>query len=143
MVGGPWGTCSHMEQQYKVFLVEDSPAIRETLVSSVESSNRIRVVGFAEGADDAWSRLQESPVDAVLIDLRLSSGTGFDLLAKLRGREEMKNLVKIVLTNYGSNAFRQRCMALGADYFFDKSLEFDGVVDLLNKLAAEAPSARP
>ena len=40
-----------MDQQYKVFLVEDSPAIRETLVSSVESSDRIRVVGFAEGAD--------------------------------------------------------------------------------------------
>ncbi len=130
-----------MDQQYKVFLVEDSPAIRETLVSSVESSDRVRVVGFAEGAEDAWSRLQEAPVDAVLIDLRLASGTGFDLLARLRAREEMKHLVKIVLTNYGSNAFRQRCMALGADYFFDKSLEFDGVVELLNKLAAEAPRA--
>jgi len=124
-----------MAQRYRVFLVEDSPAIRETLVNSVESSGHIEVVGFAESADEAWTRLRQTPVDAVLIDLRLASGTGFDVLARLRGTPDLKHLVKIILTNYGSPAFRQRCMALGADYFFDKSLEFDGVVDLLNGLA--------
>lgn len=129
-----------MTQRYRVFLVEDSPAIRETLVNSVESSGHIEVVGFAESADEAWDRLVETPVDAVLIDLRLASGTGFDVLSRLRATPDMKHVVKIVLTNYGSPAFRQRCMALGADHFFDKSLEFDGVVELLNTLATGSSS---
>ncbi len=130
-----------MDMRYKVFLIEDSPAIRETLVNSIESSDLIKIIGFAEAADEAWAKLLETPVNAVLIDLRLTSGTGFDVLAKMRGRDDMKQMVKIVLTNYGSAAFRQRCLALGADYFFDKSLEFDGVVELLNRLAAdEVPS---
>mgnify|MGYP000396511689 CR=1 FL=1 len=132
-----------MDKRYKVFLVEDSPAIRETLVSSVESSERVKIVGFAEAAEEAWAKILENPVDAVLIDLRLTSGTGFDILMKMRGRDDMKYLVKIVLTNYGSPAFRKRCLALGADHFFDKSLEFDGVVDLLNRLAAEPRPASP
>ncbi|MEO8038901.1 MAG: response regulator [Betaproteobacteria bacterium] len=130
-----------MDKRYKVFLIEDSPAIRETLVNSIESSDLIKIIGFAEAADEAWAKLLETPVNAVLIDLRLTSGTGFDVLTKMRGRDDMKQMVKIVLTNYGSAAFRQRCLALGADYFFDKSLEFDGVVELLNRLAAdEVPS---
>lgn len=124
-----------MSQRYTVFVVEDSPAIRETLANSVESSGDVEVIGFADSAEAAWTSLSELPVNAVLIDLRLTSGTGFDLLAKLRVSQQHKDVVKIVLTNYGSPAFRQRCMALGADYFFDKSLEFDGVVDLLNGLA--------
>lgn len=132
-----------MTQRYRVFLVEDSPAIRETLVNSVESSGRIEVVGFAESADEAWGRLVKAPADAVLIDLRLTSGTGFDVLSRLRGDPDMKHVVKIVLTNYGSPAFRQRCMALGADYFFDKSLEFDGVVELLNGLATGSSNPVP
>jgi DNA-binding NarL/FixJ family response regulator len=132
-----------MEHRYRVFLVEDSPAIRETLVSSVESTDRIRVVGYAETADDAWDRLNDEPVDAVLIDLRLAAGTGFDLLEKLRASAGLKRLVKIVLTNYASAAFRERCLALGADHFFDKSLEVDGAIDLLNNLALEASKGAP
>jgi len=125
-----------MESPYKVFLVEDSPAIRETLAHSLESSGLLTIVGHAETADDACQALETTPADAVIVDLHLRQGTGFDLLTRIKGAPALAHLVKIVLTNYAAKTFRDRCMALGADHFFDKSLEFDQVIDVLHGLAA-------
>jgi len=36
-----------------------------------------------------------------------------------------------VLTNSAHAAFRDRCLALGADYFFDKPTDFDAVARVL------------
>jgi hypothetical protein len=37
-----------------------------------------------------------------------------------------------MLTNYSLNALREKCLSLGADYFFDKSEEFDRIFDVLD-----------
>ena len=120
---------------YRVFLVEDSSAIRETLATSLESAGLVKIVGFAETADDAWRAVQRQPADAVIIDLHLRSGTGFDLLNRLKSVPALSGIKKLVLTNFATPAFRQRCASLGADYFFDKSLEFDRAIDVLDDLA--------
>ncbi len=124
-----------MESLYRVFLVEDSAAIRETLTQSLESAGLVRIVGHADTAEDAWQMLRQTPADAVVIDLHLRNGTGFDFLSRLRTEPHLNQLVKIVLTNYATSTFRDRCVQLGAQHFFDKSLEFDRVIDLLNTLA--------
>jgi DNA-binding NarL/FixJ family response regulator len=41
----------------------------------------------------------------------------------------------IVLTNYAIPQYRDRSLALGADYFFDKSREYDRVRNVLEELA--------
>ncbi len=124
-----------MESPYRVFLVEDSPAIRETLAQSLESSGLLKIVGHAETVDDAWQGLLATPADAVIVDLHLRSGTGFDLLTRLQAAPGLAHLVKLVLTNYAAKTFRDRCLLLGANYFFDKSLEFDNVIEVLHALA--------
>jgi DNA-binding NarL/FixJ family response regulator len=40
----------------------------------------------------------------------------------------------IMLTNFAHEQYRQKCLQLGADYFFDKSTEFDRVTEVLRKL---------
>ena len=40
----------------------------------------------------------------------------------------------LVLTNSSSRPMRERCMALGAHHFFDKSNEFDQVATALDAL---------
>jgi CheY-like chemotaxis protein len=42
--------------------------------------------------------------------------------------------VVIILTTYIFKEFRQRCAALGADHFFDKSMEFERVSEVLATL---------
>ncbi len=40
----------------------------------------------------------------------------------------------IVLTNYPYIAYRRRCISLGADHFFDKSTQFDRVLQVLREM---------
>jgi CheY-like chemotaxis protein len=43
-----------------------------------------------------------------------------------------------MLTNYAQEEYRKKCFEEGADFFFDKSIEFDRVIDVIQKLSAAA-----
>jgi CheY-like chemotaxis protein len=117
--------------------VEDSSAIRETLANSLESAGLVKIVGFAETADDAWRAVQRQQADAVIIDLHLRSGTGFDLLNKLKATPALSRIVKVVLTNFATPAFRQRCVNLGR-LLFRQIARVDRAIDVLDDLARHA-----
>ena len=59
-------------------------------------------------------------------DLFLQRGHGFDVLRACAGREPLQKAV--VLTNYTITPVRQYAAHAGADAFFDKSFEMDGLV---------------
>jgi len=39
----------------------------------------------------------------------------------------------IILTNYPYDQYRKKCMEAGADFFFDKTTEFDRLTELFKK----------
>jgi DNA-binding NarL/FixJ family response regulator len=89
-------------------------------------------------------RVQHQPADAVIIDLHLRAGTGFDLLNRLKGTPALSSkLVKVVLTNFATAGFSPALRVARADYFFDKSLEFDRAIDVLDDLARHASGDSP
>lgn len=114
----------------RVFVVEDSPVIRTALTQRIQDDPRFSVVGYADSARDAIGELDKSVPDIVIVDLHLKQGTGYDILAYLRTLSGPKP-TSIVLTNYASPAHRRRAMELGADDFFDKSMQFDEMLDAL------------
>jgi DNA-binding NarL/FixJ family response regulator len=122
-------------KMYRVFVVEDSPSIREALVGNLESTGLIEVIGSADSADAAWKDQRLGAADAIIIDLALRTSSGFELLSRLKSSPDFSTVPRIVLTNYAIAIFRERALSLGADYFFDKSLQFDQAVELLEKLA--------
>jgi len=71
----------------------------------------------------------------VILDLQLKQGTGLGVLKALAPVRPAGTKV-IVLTNYAIPQYRDRSLALGADYFFDKSREYDRVRNVLEELAA-------
>src|SRR3989304_224339 len=73
------------------------------------------------------------------LDLGLRRGSGLEVLLRLQSF--VPRPVVVVLTNYPHEEYRRQCLALGADAFLDKSLEFEQVVDAL-RAAARAPEAR-
>lgn len=106
----------------QVFLVEDSPIIRERLVESLAAPGRVEVVGHADTEHAAVAALRGTGWDVLVLDLQLKQGTGLGVLKALAGTRPVGATV-IVLTNYAIPQFRERCAALGADFFFDKSRE--------------------
>ena len=125
-----------------VFLVEDSPIIRERLTESLSAPGRIEVIGHADTEHGAVAALRDVDWDVLVLDLQLKQGTGLGVLKALAGAKPAGAKV-IVLTNYAIPQFRDRSVALGADYFFDKSREYYRVKTVLEDLAAERGAGQP
>ncbi|HWP20651.1 MAG TPA: response regulator transcription factor [Burkholderiaceae bacterium] len=116
----------------RVLVIEDSALIRERLLDLIGSCDGIEVVAEAETEAQALAALERDRFDAVVVDLQLREGSGFGVLQALRQRAERP--LTLVLTNTSTRPIRQRCLALGAHHFFDKSNEFDQVATALEAM---------
>lgn len=120
----------------KIFLVEDSPVIRESLIATLEELAPVKVMGWA--ADEAtalrWLGESEHQVDLVIVDLFLAGGSGLGVLRAARDLPRPTRMV--VLSNYATIDMRRRCLELGAERMFDKSGEIEDLLAYCEELAA-------
>lgn len=113
----------------KVYLVEDSPVLRERLEAMLATIAGARTVGYASGAEDAVRGIGEQRPDVVVLDLKLAQGSGFDVLRALRG--EAPEIDVYMLSNFATEPYRRLAAQLGAREFFDKSSEFERVREII------------
>jgi len=118
----------------KVFIAEDSSAVRESLHTLLSGMAGISVVGYAADEAGAIEGINTLLPDFVVLDLHLQQGTGVNVLINVK-----KNHARIkvaVLSNYASALYVVACRQYGADYFFDKSFQFMLLGQLLSQLAS-------
>ncbi|RYD79064.1 MAG: response regulator transcription factor [Verrucomicrobiaceae bacterium] len=68
----------------KVLIVEDHQPFAWALELMVNADERLAVSGIAGDLAEAESAMRAFPADLVITDVHLPSGSGLDLLAKLR-----------------------------------------------------------
>ena len=69
----------------------------------------------------------------MVVDVELRQGSGITVVRKTRARQGQPPFpLIIILTNYGLNSVRDRCLAAGADHFLDKMLEFNRLYPLIS-----------
>jgi DNA-binding NarL/FixJ family response regulator len=119
----------------KVCIVEDSEVVRDCLTAMLVETRGIEVIGAAGGADEAVALVREQHPDAVILDLQLRQGSGFDVLKTIR--QDGPVPLVLVLTNHASDLHRQRCLDAGADYFFDKAIDFDKIPEICERWLQE------
>ena len=117
----------------RVYLVDDSAAIRARLAELLDRLNGVRVVGEAADVPAAVADILATRPDAVVLDLHLQGESGIDVMSALH--ERLPDVVFIVLTNHPEPHYAQACRAAGAAHFFDKSSEFGKVADVVTRLA--------
>ena len=93
------------------------------------------MTAYADSPDDAIALLSSEAFDAVIVDLQLKRGSGVEVLAYLQKAGIVESAFAAVLTNHALPAYRERCRQYGVQHFFDKSLEFDRVIDALHDYA--------
>jgi len=62
----------------------------------------------------------------------LRGGSGIDVLQDIKQGHAAP--IVMILTNFPYPQYRKKCADAGADFFFDKSTEFDKVPEVLKKL---------
>lgn len=118
----------------RVFLVEDSEQVRERLVELIDGLGGHIVVGEADNYDDAVTGILQSKPDVAIFDIKLAHGNGIDALAA--AKHELPSLRGIVLSNYATPQHVKASADAGAEYFLDKSAEFEKIGDILAAMQA-------
>ena len=128
---------THSSMQ-RIFLVEDSPIIRKSLVEVLSSEVEGRtVIGTAETEDDAFQAIATTPADVAIIDINLREGSGIGLLARISKLDDAPP-TRIVYTNHYSRRIAAHCTELGATHVLSKA---GNVSELLDVLEHPLPSS--
>jgi two-component system OmpR family response regulator len=121
----------------RLFLVEDSPVIRENLSATLEEILDAKVVGTAETESEAikWLNGHSGDWDLAIVDIFLREGSGLGVLSFCGDRRTDTRIV--VLSNYATRSMRERCLELHADRVFDKSNEIDALISYCETLSSQ------
>jgi two-component system response regulator DevR len=115
-----------------VYIVDDSQVMRQRLTESVTDIAGVEITGQSSDPFEALDGIRELHPDVVILDIRLPSRSGIDVLKDIK-REPAAPIV-IMITNYPYPQYRQGSMAAGADYFFSKIDEFEMIRKTLSRL---------
>jgi len=117
----------------RVLIVEDHQVVAEGLAALINDQEDMRVVGHSGSVSESITRAVELKPDLVLIDFRLTDGTGADAAMGIRQvRPETK---LIFLTREDSDAARFAALEAGASAFIHKSRAAQEVVDAIRTVA--------
>jgi len=104
---------------HRVLIVDDEASLVAALTGMLAQAGY--EVRSAETADAALDVVRREPIELVLVDIRLGTENGLDLLPQLKLlRPEMS---VIVLTGVGTIALAVEAMQRGADNFIEKPID--------------------
>ncbi len=89
----------------------------------------VSVAGHAVSYEEGLEMINTVRPDAILLDINLPGRSGIDLLQKVKAG--FNKIKVIMLTNYADTHYRNLCRQHGADFFLDKTTEFDQVEGIL------------
>ena len=121
----------------KVFVVEDSAAVRERLLEMIREIENVEVVGEAETFDAAVSGILDTRPDVAVLDIKLADerGSGIDVLTEVK--KGLPGMRAIVLSNYATPQHMKASADAGAQYFLDKSADFERIAEILTQMKDE------
>jgi two-component system, NarL family, response regulator DevR len=136
----------------KIFIVEDSALMKSRIAQAVMRIEGLVISGSASDATSAIDGVAASSPDALIVDINLADsmgsepgtanssgsgngkgegkGNGLTVLRQVKATQP--GIKSIVLTNSASSGYRHAALALGADYFLDKSTEFTQLAGILS-----------
>ena len=125
------------ELDMKVFVVEDSAAVRERLVEMIREVASVEVVGEADTYSKAVAGIMKTAPDVAILDIKLAddAGSGIDVLNEVR--KTMPAVRAIIMSNYVTPQHVKASVDAGAEYFLDKSVDFERIPEILRQLSGD------
>ncbi|MBI1937600.1 MAG: response regulator transcription factor [Ignavibacteriales bacterium] len=117
----------------KVLVVDDSLEVIQNLRKLVEKIDGLTLVGSADNVNAAVTLFSSNKPDIIILDIGLTKGSGIEVLHQIKSLPAPATV--IMFTNYSKDAFRKTSIKLGADYFLDKTHDFDRLIDILKEIA--------
>jgi DNA-binding NarL/FixJ family response regulator len=124
----------------RVLIADDSRLVRERLVALVSELDEVDQIGQADEPDEILRQMRDLQPDVVVLEPRLTRGLGVRVLERIRSLSVVPMIIMLTAFPYAQD--RSRCLALGADYYLDKTMDFERVAEVVHELGARG-SAQP
>ncbi len=102
----------------RVFVIEDHPLMRRSLVEAIERETDLTVCGQAEDAVEAFAAVVSLQPDVVLTDIQLKSSNGLDFIKAIRAHSPA--LPVVATTMFDVHRTERLARASGASAFVAK-----------------------
>jgi CheY-like chemotaxis protein len=119
------------KQTYSILVIDDDPTGTQLLLTllALEGYQGCKLQNWAEPISD----LQSLSPDLVLMDVRLSSMDGLELLRRIRAHPEPR-IAGIPVLMMSAEDLRVQCQSTGADGFVEKPFELDTLLGAIHHI---------
>jgi signal transduction histidine kinase len=123
----------------QVLVIEDSPEVGVLLTRTLGRSFSVK---WCKTVAEAFRALKGSPPRALLSDIMLPDGTGYEVLAAVRGRRDLDEVPVLFLSALADPHERVRGLRAGASDYIAKPFSADEVCTRLNAAIARTDAHR-
>jgi len=102
----------------RVFVIEDHPLMRRSLVEAIERETDLTVCGQADDAQAALAAVVSARPDIVLTDIQLKASSGLDFIKAIRAQDP--GLPVVATTMFDVQRTERLALAAGASAFVAK-----------------------
>ena len=117
--------------QKSILVVDGSEIVLDRIKALLTELEEVNHISTAHGYHEALKLMLDRKLDIVLLELSLQDKSGFDLLTYIK--KNHPGTRTIVLTNLSGDIYRAKSKEMGADYFIDKSREFDKITNIIRE----------
>ena len=114
------------ELTIKVIVADDHAVVREGITRILATSDRIELVGEAETGDQAWLLIKDLTPDVALLDIRMPSMTGIDIIKSINSADI--NTKSLILTNYDNPDYILEAISEGAHGYILKAIDPNSLI---------------
>ncbi len=116
----------------KIALVDDSVILRSAIKNVLESSG-FKVVFEAGGSAELFSKIENSGVELILLDIFFPTENGLDILAKLK--KHMPLVKVLIVTGLRQDTILEEAQRLGADGVLYKPFDTDELLSAIQRVS--------
>ena len=118
-----------MHGPIKLLIVDDSEPIRASLRALLSRIQGIASIEETSTLAGALQSVRRNAPHLVILDLHMPDGLGTQVIGTLK--QLAPAMLIAVLTFHAEDSYRQKCLSLGVDWFFDKSTEFEKLLNVV------------
>ena len=117
-----------------LLIVDDSELIRSRLLGRLENVPGIASIHTADTLVQTLKLVSRESPTLVILDIHLPEGNAIPIIGLIK--QMAPGMQVAVFTNDASEFCRRKCLQAGADWFFDKSSEFENMLALVQDKGA-------
>jgi DNA-binding NarL/FixJ family response regulator len=118
----------------RVFIVDDHPLVRRGLSELINDEAGLEVIGDAEDADTALTRIKRKRPDLVVVDISLKSGHGIELIKQIHEHDE--SILMLVSSMHDESLYAERAVNAGASGYINKQEAPEKVIEAIHEILA-------